>query len=309
MTRVHAPASVGFVVALAALTAACSSSATSSTSPAPTAPTPTTSTSVLVPKSTTTTRTGAAPAPRLAPGRQIVTFVVGGVKRTAVVVVPAAGSEPSPLVFVFHGHGGTGANIERKFRIEALWPQAVVVYPYGLVGHAGRTDPTGVKPGWQTSVGESGDRDLKFYDVMLASIRSQLAVDAERVYAMGHSNGSAFVSLLLNQRGAGLAATANLSAQPPARMLVTDPVRSMFLAMGMTDPIVPYANQKRAIPVAEAKLGVDPSTARTDGDLVTQRGRGKLELDTFVYPGGHEPPAIVPGLVVAFFRRHTRSGG
>jgi polyhydroxybutyrate depolymerase len=208
-------------------------------------------------------------------------------------------------VFVFHGHGGTGANIERKFGIETLWPQAIVVYPNGLVGHKGRTDPDGVKTGWQTRAGEAGDRDLAFYDTMLTTLRAQLAVDADRIFVMGHSNGSGFVSLLLNARGGAIAATANLSGQPSARDLATDPARSMFMAMGKTDPIVPYANQQRAIPIAEQKLGVDPDTAKTEGDLRTQTSSGGLELDTYVYAGGHEPPPAVPALVVAFFRRQT----
>ena len=82
---------------------------------------------------------------------------------------------PAPLVFVFHGHGGTGANIERKFRIETLWPDAIVVYPNGLVGHKGKTDPAGVKTGWQTRAGEAGDRDLAFYDTMLTTLRGAVA--------------------------------------------------------------------------------------------------------------------------------------
>lgn len=301
----------GIVVALAALTAGCSSGATSTVSPVPDSTSSTTETTTASIVAPTTSPAPAAPATttRFLPGRHVTTFVVDGVKRTAVVVVPASLTTPAPLVFVFHGHGGTGANIERKFDIESLWPEAIVAYPYGLVGHKGKTDPQGVKSGWQTSAGESGDRDLRFYDAMLASLRAQLPVDPNRVYAMGHSNGSGFVSLLLNRRGSAIAATANLSGQPSAGQLATDPVRSMFMAMGRTDPIVPYANQERAIPIAERKLGADPVHAAVAGDLRSEPGRGHLELETYIYPGGHEPPAIVPRLVVAFFRRHTLSGG
>jgi polyhydroxybutyrate depolymerase len=231
------------------------------------------------------------------------------VRRKAVVVVPVDVSHPAPVVFVFHGHGGNGARIERKFDIEGLWRDAIVVYPDGLIGHQGVTDPKGVKPGWQTRLGESGDRDLAFYDVMLRALYAKLPVDRDRVFLMGHSNGSAFVSLLLNQRGDGIAATANLSAQPSERLLDSDPVRSMFMAMGKRDPIVPYANQARSIPLVERKLRVDPKTATVSGYLRSERGDGNLELATYVYPGGHDPPPEVPGLVVAFFQRHTRSAG
>jgi polyhydroxybutyrate depolymerase len=199
--------------------------------------------------------------------------------------------------------------MERRSNIEGLWPDAVVVYPDGLVGHKGKTDPEGVRTGWQTQLGEDGDRDLAFYDTMLAALRSQLSIDSDRVYLMGHSNGSAFASLLLNQRGDAIAATANLSAQPSARLLANDPARSMFMAMGTNDAVVPYDTQKRSIPLAEQKLSVDPSRATVTGHLRAEPGRGGLELQRYVYPGGHAPPPEVPKLVVDFFRRHTLSGG
>jgi len=243
------------------------------------------------------------------PGRNLASFDVEGDMRTAVLVVPADMSRPAPLVFAFHGHGGQGASMERRSNIEDLFTAAIVVYPDGLVGHKGKTDPEGVKPGWQTQLGELEDRDIAFYDTMLATLRSELAVDPDRIYLMGHSNGSAFVSLLLNQRGDAVAATATLSAQPPPRLLRSDPVRSMFMSIGTDDPIVPYDKQQESIPAAQRKLGVDPAKATVAGYLRSEPGRGNLELATYVYPGGHAPPPEVFGLVVEFFQRHTLSGG
>jgi hypothetical protein len=83
----------------------------------------------------------------------------------------------------------------------------------------------------------------------------------------------------------------------------------MFMAMGERDPIVPYENQRRSIPVAERKLGVDTAHATVDGYLRSERAPGNIELETYVYPGGHEPPPAVPGLVVDFFRRHSLADG
>jgi len=239
-----------------------------------------------------------------------VTFTVDGVDRTAVVVVPSDTTKPAPIVFMFHGHGGSGHNIQRKLRIEDTWPDAVVVYPDGLVGHKGITDPEGTLPGWQTTPSEAGDRDLHFFDTMLSSIQATLPIDADRVFTMGHSNGSQMASLVLNQRPDEIAATANLSAAPNA-LLATDPVRSMFFAMGTTDPIVPIAHQKAAIAPAEQLLGVDPATATTSGDMTTVNAAppSNIELQYVIYDGGHEPPANITSLVVAFFQRHTLSGG
>jgi polyhydroxybutyrate depolymerase len=242
-------------------------------------------------------------------GRHVVSFSAAGIRRTAVLVVPSDVTKAAPLVFAFHGHGGSGAGLERKFKIEQFWPAAIVVYPDGLTGHKGRTDPEGKKPGWQTMVGEDGDRDLAFYDMMLTTLRSKLHVDVNRLYVVGHSNGSAFTSLLLNQRGSAIAATANSSSQPSASQLAGDPVRSMFMSMGTHDPLVPYENQRKAIPIAEHKLGIDASKTTKRGYLRMEHGRGNLELDTYVHPGGHATPAGVPRLIVEFFRRHTLSAG
>jgi polyhydroxybutyrate depolymerase len=243
------------------------------------------------------------------PGRHDESFDVGGTTRSAVVIVPENTSRPVPLVFAFHGHGGSGTAMARKSNIEGLWPEAIVLYPDGLVGHRGKTDPAGAKPGWQTAVGEDADRDLAFFDTMLATVRSKVPVDPDRIYLVGHSNGSAFASLLSNQRGDAVAATANLSSQPSARLLQAGPARSMFMAMGTHDMVVPYATQQRSILLAEQKLGADPNRATVDGPLRSEPGRGRLELETYLYPGGHAMPPPAPRLIVEFFRRHTLSSG
>ena len=254
-----------------------------------------------------TTTTSANPSK--APGAQVVNFEIGNQKRTAILVPPTDRSKPVPVVFAFHGHGGSGRNFQRRMGIEKLWPNAVVLYPDGVPGHPGKTDPDGTKPGWQTIAGEDGDRDLAFFDVMLKSVGEIFNLDRDRIYVVGHSNGSAFASLLLNQRGKQIAAVANLSAQPPARFLDTDPVRSIFMAMGRRDQVVPFANQERSIPLVESKLGVDTSTAKSSGDLRQEFAPKNIELATYVYNGGHAPPPEIPPLVVKFFQRHSLGDG
>lgn len=230
--------------------------------------------------------TTAAPTTSLQPGHHTVTFSVDGVERSAQVVVPAGTQRLAPLVFVFHGHGGRGAQVERQLDMEGAWPAAVVVYPDGLPGHKGITDAEGVRTGWQTDVGELGDRDLAFYDAMRARLERALHIDRSRVFVMGHSNGSQFAALLVNQRGAGIAAVAYLSAPPAVRLIATDPIRPTFIAMGTHDPIVPFANQQRVVPLLQQHLGT-------------------VELVTLVYDGGHAPPPGVATKIAAFFRGHT----
>ena len=94
-------------------------------------------------------------------------WTVGDVKREALEYAPASANEQAtPLVFVFHGHGGTAGNAAKSMNLSKEWPEAISVYPQGL-NTAGRlTDPDGKKPGWQGKAGDQDDRDLKFFDAV-----------------------------------------------------------------------------------------------------------------------------------------------
>ncbi len=72
---------------------------------------------------------------------------VDGVKRQALVFPPSTKSEkPAPVVFGFHGHGGTMGNAARSYNYQKLWPEAIVVYMQGLNTPGRLTDPEGKKP-------------------------------------------------------------------------------------------------------------------------------------------------------------------
>ena len=69
-------------------------------------------------------------------------------------------------------------------------------------------DPRGRFPGWQREVGQSGDRDLKFFDAVLATLKQKYPVDEHRIYATGFSNGAFFTYVLWATRGSTFAAFA-----------------------------------------------------------------------------------------------------
>ena len=100
-------------------------------------------------------------------------LTVDGVQRRALVYPGRnSGEQPAPLVFVFHGHGGNGRNASRSMAIHQEWPEATVVYPDGLPTPT-PVDLQGARPGWQRSPGQQDDRDLKFFDALLADIRTR----------------------------------------------------------------------------------------------------------------------------------------
>ena len=141
------------------------------------------------------------------------TWTVDGVTREALLYTPAkAKTEATPVVFAFHGHGGSAQQTSRSFGYHTVWPEAVVVYMQGLDTPGQLTDPSGDKAGWQAKIGDQGDRDLKFFDAVLATLRQELKVDDKRLYATGHSNGGGFTYLLWAARGDKFAAFGPCSA-------------------------------------------------------------------------------------------------
>ncbi|HLP76155.1 MAG TPA: esterase, partial [Candidatus Paceibacterota bacterium] len=112
-----------------------------------------------------------APGSRVGSRLARLELTVEGVSRESLIYVPTtAASTPTPVVFVFHGHGGTAGNAARSFDIQKYWPDAIVVYPQGLKTPGQITDPEGNRTGWQAKVGNQNDRDMKFFDALLAKL-------------------------------------------------------------------------------------------------------------------------------------------
>jgi polyhydroxybutyrate depolymerase len=72
------------------------------------------------------------------------------------------------------------------------WPEALVIYMQGLPTPGLLGDIEGKHPGWQQTPGQLEDRDLKFFDTVLAAIKEKYPVDDRRIYATGFSNGGFF---------------------------------------------------------------------------------------------------------------------
>src|SRR5205823_6268887 len=92
---------------------------------------------------------------------------VGKAKRTALVYAPmTAAKTDAPVVFAFHGHGGTAEKASAEFGYHTHWPEAITVYMQGQPIPS-TTDPQGKKAGWQHEVGQVihgvKDRDLEFF--------------------------------------------------------------------------------------------------------------------------------------------------
>ena len=231
------------------------------------------------------------------------TFKVDGVERAAIVIAPVKKTEHPPLVFGFHGHGGTARFAYRKFNIHTLWPEAVVVYPQGLATKTSR-DPQGIRAGWQNIAGQSGDRDLKLFDALLADVSKQFDVDPKRVYSMGHSNGAMFTYLLWQMRPDKLAAVSPVAGVFRQR-LGLEPL-SCLVVGGTKDSIVPWDRQESGIKAMRSFLGVKDEVSTEPSSNAKDYKGSKADMSVFVHSGAHEYPDKVSSLIVEFFKKHHK---
>lgn len=234
-------------------------------------------------------------------------WIVDGVKREALVHVPAGAGQGGtlPVVFAFHGHGGSMLQASRSFPIHELWPEAIVVYPQGLPTPSALVDRDGKRAGWQGVAGAQGDRDLRFFDVMLASLTAQYRVDPKRIYATGHSNGGLFTYLLWAERGDTFAAFAP-SAALLARGFTKFKPKPVLHIGSPQDPLVKFAWQSKMIDYVLQLNGCGPRQPDTPGYTSYVSSRG-AEVATYLHAGGHRYPAAAPPLIVKFFQAHPKA--
>lgn len=245
----------------------------------------------------------AAPRTAVAQGT-VMTWNVGGVKREALVFAPKAngGAEKHPLIFAWHGHGGNMQGAAKSMHLQTLWPEAIVVYTQGLPTTS-LHDPQGQKPGWQTEAGQDGNRDLKLFDEMLATLRQKYSVDDTRIYTTGFSNGGGFSYLLWAERGKILAAIGECAGRLATSEHPNEP-RPLLAIAGQADTTDPFALQQQSIETARQ---IDHATGQGQAcgqNCTRYPSTTHTPVVTHIHPGGHVYPPWAPQTMVEFFKNH-----
>jgi polyhydroxybutyrate depolymerase len=234
------------------------------------------------------------------------TWDVDGVKRDALVYTPAKKTEgKAPLVFDFHGHGGTAKHAARTHHIHETWPEAVVVYMQGLNTPGKLTDPDGTKPGWQAGPGDQKDRDLNFFDAVLASLKKDYPIDEHRIYATGHSNGGGFTYLLWAKRGDSFAAFAPVAAAAGLYFAEAKP-KPLFHAASEKDLLVTFAMQQRTLDRVKKLNACDEKSEEWAKGCLRYPSMKGAPVVIYLHDEGHKYPEATPALIVRFFREQSR---
>ncbi len=232
------------------------------------------------------------------------TWTVDGVQRQALVFPPAPtfAAAKAPVIFAFHGHGGTMQSAALARRFQQIVPFAVIVYMQGLPTPS-HVDPQGLRSGWQTTPGQVGDRDLKFFDAVLATLHTKFSIDDRRVYATGFSNGALFSLLLWGERGKVLAAIGVCAGilDPAVHLSVPRP---LIHIAGRADTVAVFAWQVQTME-KERQFNGCSSTSQPCGPACKLYPSTKhAPVETIIHPGGHVYPPWASARIAEFFAAH-----
>lgn len=131
------------------------------------------------------------------------TVRVGLATREYRLVVPRSVdlTRPAPLVIAFHGMLIDSKDLMPKYTLlnsTAERHKFILVYPEA------------VGKSWALALDKTIN-DIRFFDALLAKLSKEYAIDADRVYVLGMSNGGYFAHLLAKERSKVIAAMASHS--------------------------------------------------------------------------------------------------
>ena len=181
-----------------------------------------------------------------------------GVNREYILYVPNSyqASNNVPLVFNFHGYGGTAEDHMNTADMRPLADMngAILVYPQGLeLNNIVQSKDEDYSTHWNTGIpGDEGNKsnsdDLGFIETLIDHLTTEYNIDEDRIYTCGFSNGAFFSYALGCHLGSKIAGIGSVAGT----MLMEDinneckPAKpiSMINIHGMRDDVVPYTGNE-----------------------------------------------------------------
>jgi polyhydroxybutyrate depolymerase len=225
---------------------------------------------------------------------QNMTWTVDGTVRRALVYAPSkATRDKAPVVFAFHG-GGDNIDHFTIAGFQEAWPEALVVYMQALERTPGRGDT-----GFQNADTTAANRDLKFFDTVLADLRQKFRVDDRRIFAAGFSNGARFMYLLWATRSRTFAAFAPV-AGPLAQTISLKEPKPFIQIGGREDPN--FRLQMQSLETTRTlNYATGPGEPCGSNCTLYRSSRGAPVI-TVIHDGGHFYPSFATDAIVSFFR-------
>lgn len=213
-----------------------------------------------------------------------------------------------PILFIFHGHGGTALGF-KQHQFEMLWHEAIVVYAQGLPTPT-PGDPSGTSPGWQDRIGQVSeqtqvkDQDLKFFDAMMQTFAP--FIDSRLVFVHGYSNGGGLVyNVLWPLRGTQLAGLA-VDAATVNVLINRIPIATIHVA-GEDDPVVGFDKQQDTVEAIKKlnKCSISFPFYVLLPDISSTKYWSPIHKPVVfsTYEGDHTYPDNAPKAIVRFLQR------
>ena len=161
------------------------------------------------------------------------TMIYDGNAREYIVYIPASydGSTSYPLLFSFHGGGGTSSDFINTNDMRPIADTAgfIAIYPQAAI------DPDDGSFSWLHKA-PTTHNDIFFIEAIIDSLSTQYMIDNNRVYACGYSEGGIFsyeLGCRLNNR---IAAFSSVSGS-----MLVDAFRDSYYDLGFCSPVHPTA--------------------------------------------------------------------
>lgn len=245
------------------------------------------------------------------------TLDVGGKIREYFIVLPSGydNSQPVPIVFTWHGRGGTAQSLLPTgsgrggfslYGVQSGLPNAMYVVPQGLDSGS----DAGTDYGWPNTNGQ----DINFVKAMIARLEADFCVDKSRTFSDGMSYGGIMSLTIACQmpdvfRAIGSIAGSMLGS---SRSCVKQPIAA-WLTHGDADTVLAISGSITARDNLVANNGCD--TTKTRETTVTDRQYGTVTCTVYdqctagnypvvwcpVVGEGHAIPSFAAAEIAKFF--------
>ena len=213
------------------------------------------------------------PARAAEPGTTSETFASGGQTRKYLLTIPDNydGRTAAPMTLSLHGFTGTKDGQEANTGMGAVGRTRgyVVVTPESL----------GVPSQWNSFAVPTMADDYTFIQSLVTELSERLCIDTERVFAAGHSNGSAFSAFLVCRPPFQFAGVAMVAATTP-NTCPRDVNPATLAIHGTTDATVPFNGGR----IGDSALSL-PSAPELITGYATQRECNPTPELTVPHPG------------------------
>ena len=161
------------------------------------------------------------------------TMIYDGNAREYIIYIPASydGSNSYPLLFSFHGGGGTSGDFINTNDMRPIADTAgfIAVYPQAAI------DPDDGSFSWLHKA-PTNHNDIFYIEAIIDTLSIEYMIDNNRVYACGYSEGAIFSYELACRLNNRIAAFASISGS-----MLYDDFRSSYYDFGNCSPIHPTA--------------------------------------------------------------------